>query len=84
MRFGADPEFALDYINTKLLGHRYELRGYADIVDQEGRFTELSYEGFILEFTLDVVRQSLADFKNNYAARTSEVFVSNSRRIVRI
>ena len=72
MRFGADVAFAMDYINAKLLGHRYELRGYVDIVDDQGRFTELSYEGFILEFTLDVVRDSLADFKNNYAARHLE------------
>jgi len=68
-RFDADPTFANDYINTKLLGHRFELRGFVDIVDNMGKFTELSYEGFVLEFTLDVVFSSLQDFKNNYAAR---------------
>ncbi len=68
-RFGADPTFANDYINMKLLGHRFELCGFVDIVDSAGKFTELSYEGFVLEFTLDVIYASLLEFKNNYAAR---------------
>ena len=32
-RFDADATFANDYINTKLLGHRFELKGFVDIVD---------------------------------------------------
>ena len=32
-RFSADTTFANDYINAKLLGHRFELSGYVDIVD---------------------------------------------------
>ena len=68
-RHGGDLTFAQDYINFKLLGHRYSLVGHLDIVDNEGRFTELSFEGFMLEFTLDVIRESLAEFTNNFAAR---------------
>ena len=68
-RFNADATFANDYINTKLLGHRYELKGFVDIVDPSGKFTELSYEGFVLEFTLNVVHASLRDFTNSYASR---------------
>lgn len=68
-QYKADVQFANDYISTKLLGHRYELKGFVDLVDPEGRFTELSYEGFILEFTLNSVRSSLIDFVKSYAAR---------------
>ena len=67
--YGASTLFAYDYINAKLLGHRFELSGYVDIVDAKGYFTELSYEGFVLEFTLDVIQASLKEFKNNYATR---------------
>ena len=68
-RYKSDTTFANDYINAKLLGHRFELSGYVDIVDSSNRFTELSYEGFVLEFTLDVIQASLTEFKQNYAAR---------------
>ena len=33
---GAKLDFALDFINGKLLGHRYELKGYVDIVNGQG------------------------------------------------
>jgi hypothetical protein len=66
---GADTTFVNDYINAKLLGHRFELAGYVDVIEANGFFTEVSYEGFILEFTLDVIQSSLHEFKKNYAAR---------------
>jgi hypothetical protein len=65
----ADLNFALDYINTKLLGHRFELIGQADIVEPKGRFIELDFEGFFLEFTLSIILQSLERYRNNFAAR---------------
>lgn len=67
--YGADLNFAQDFINAKLLGHRYELLGQVDIVDNENRFIELNYEGFFLEFTLEIIRHSLERYKNNFAAR---------------
>lgn len=67
--YGADLNFAQDYINTKLLGHRYQLMGQADIFSPEGKFIELNYEGFFLECTLDIVRNSLERYRNNFAAR---------------
>lgn len=66
---GASLDFALDFINAKLIGHRFELKGDVDIVNSEGEFIELDYEGFILEFSIDVIRDSLSRFRNNYAAR---------------
>lgn len=68
-QYGANLNFAQDFINTKLLGHRYQLFGQVDIVNAEGRFVELDLEGFFLEFTLSVVRHSLERYRNNFAAR---------------
>ena len=66
---GADLNFAQDYINTKLLGHRFELTEQIDIVNAKGHFIEVSFAGFFLEFTLGVIYYSLKNFLNNYAAR---------------
>jgi len=68
-RHGADLNFAHDFINAKLLGHRYALSGDVDILAASGEYIELDYEGFILEFSLDVIRDSLQRFINNFAAR---------------
>lgn len=66
---GADLNFAQDFINAKLLGHEYSLVGRIDIVDPNGVFTEVEFEGFFLEFSLALVHTSLSDFKNNFSAR---------------
>ncbi len=67
--YGGSLEFANDYINNKLLGHRFELTGFADIVDDRQRFVEVDFEGFILEFTIGVILNSLHDYRNNFSAR---------------
>ncbi|ARG96747.1 Dot/Icm T4SS effector AnkH/LegA3 [Legionella micdadei] len=66
---GAKLDFALDFINAKLLGHRYELKGYVDIVNAQNEFIELDYEGFMLEFTVAVVKDSLRRFTSSYSTR---------------
>ncbi|CEK09813.1 Dot/Icm T4SS effector AnkH/LegA3 [Legionella hackeliae] len=66
---GAKLDFALDFINGKLLGHRFELTGDVDIVNAQGEFIELDYEGFILEFTVAVVKDSLRRFTSSYSTR---------------
>ena len=68
-QFGAKLDFALDFIGGKLIGHRFELLGDADIVNDKGEFIELSYEGFILEFTVAVVKDSLRRFTSSYSTR---------------
>jgi hypothetical protein len=68
-KYGADLKFAQDYINTKLIGHRFELVGRVDIVDNKNTFIEVDYEGFVLEFTLGVIQDSLIQFINNFSAR---------------
>lgn len=67
---GAKLDFALDFIHGKLLGHRYELQGDVDIINAEGEFIELDYEGFILEFTVAVIKDSLRRFTSSYSTRS--------------
>ncbi|MBN9226078.1 MULTISPECIES: Dot/Icm T4SS effector AnkH/LegA3 [Legionella] len=68
-RYGAKLDFALDFINGKLIGHRFELQGDVDIVNAKGEFIELDYEGFILEFTVAVIRDALRRFISSYSTR---------------
>ncbi len=68
-QYGAKLDFALDFINGKLLGHRYELKGYSDIINGKGEFVELDFEGFILEFTVAVVKDSIRRFISSYSTR---------------
>lgn len=78
----ASLDFAQDYINTKLLGHRYELVGQVDIVTAEERFIEIDYEGFFLEFTLDVVRNSLERYRNHFSARHLRTYFNYLHEII--
>lgn len=68
-QYGAKIDFALDFIYAKLIGHRFELRGDVDIVNAEGEFFELDYEGFILEFTVAIIQDSLRRFTSSYSTR---------------
>lgn len=72
VKYGAKLVFAYDFINAKMLGHRFSLTGYVDIPNANNQFVEISLEGFILEFTLDALRKSLQDFRYNFAARSWE------------
>jgi hypothetical protein len=67
--YGAKLDFALDFINAKLIGHRFELKGDVDIVNAMGEFIELDYEGFILEFTVAVVKDALRRFTSSYSTK---------------
>ena len=68
-QYGAKLDFALDFIYAKLLGHRFELTGDVDIVNAEEEFIELDYEGFILEFTVAALNDSLRRFTSSYSTR---------------
>jgi hypothetical protein len=69
MQYGAQLSFAQDFINAKLLGHMFELVGTADIVDSKNQFVEVDFEGFYLEFSLGIIAEAVAQFKNHFAAR---------------
>jgi hypothetical protein len=82
-RFGADLNFAQDFINAKLLGHRFELEGRVDILDNAGTFIEVEFEGFYLEFSLAIVADSLKDFKNNFGGKHLRDFFSKLQIIIK-
>lgn len=68
-QYHAKLDFALDFIVGKLIGHRFSLQGDVDILNAAGEFIELDYEGFILEFTVAVMQDSLRRFTSSYSTR---------------
>ncbi len=67
--YGGSLEFAQDFINAKLLGHRFELEGRIDIVDTHNTFIEMEFEGFYLEFNLAIAANSLREFCRNFGGK---------------
>jgi hypothetical protein len=81
---GADQTFALDYINTKLLGHIFELIGTATIVSPDNQYVEVDFEGFYLEVTLGLIADSLTKFQHHFAARQLRRYSGISSFIVEV
>jgi len=67
--YGAKLDFAYDFIYAKLLGHRFSLKGDVDIVNADDEFFELDYEGFILEFTVAILLDTLHRFTSSYSTK---------------
>lgn len=82
LKHGADIHFAKDYINAKLIGHRFELQGYADVVSAEGVFLPIDLEGFFLEYTVSIIQDSLKRFINSYVANRLNLHTKELARIV--
>ncbi len=80
--YGADLNFAQDFINTKLLGHRYQLKGKVDIVNSEGAFLELDFEGFFLEVTISIVLHSLQHYRNHFSAKDWQPYFEHLDSII--
>lgn len=78
---GANIDFAKDFIGAKLIGHRFELQGRSDIVTADGLFISIDLEGFYLEFTLGLIRESLERFINSYVANRMNIH-SNELKII--
>lgn len=81
---GADLRFAQDYINTKLLGHLFELTGTATIVSPDNEFVEVDFEGFYLEVTIGLIADSVRRFQNHFAARQLRKYTGISNFIVKV
>lgn len=79
---GASLDFAKDFINAKLLSHRFELQGDADIINAAGLFLSIDLEGFYLEFTLNAIRESLERFINSYVAKRIDIHEQELRIII--
>jgi hypothetical protein len=81
---GADLVFAQDFINTKLLGHMFELVGTVSIIDPQNNFVEVDFEGFFLEVTLAIISDSLSQFQNHFAARQLRRYSGVAQFVVEI
>jgi len=83
-KYGAELRFAQDYINTKLLGHVYELVGTADLIAPNNSFVEIDFEGFYLEVTLGIIANALAQFQNHFAARKLKQFAEITQVVINV
>ena len=81
-QYGANLQYGKDYINAKLVGHRFELKGSCDVINPDGLFTPIDLEGFYLEFTLALVRDSLVAFINSYVAHRMDIHINELKKIV--
>ena len=79
---GANLNFAKDFINAKLVGHRFELQGSSDIVTPSNLFISIDLEGFYLEFTLDLIHESLDRFIHSFAGHRIERHDSELKKIM--
>ncbi len=68
IKYGAKETVVKDYILAKLIGHRFELKGYIDVINADSIFTQIDFEGFYLEFTISLILESLDRFMNSYEA----------------
>ncbi len=82
LQHGANVAFAKDFIMAKLIGHRFELQGSTDVVNPQGLFIAVDLEGFYLEFTLGLVRDSLTHFINSYMAHRMDIHIPELRVII--
>lgn len=80
---GADLTFPNDYINAKLIGHRYELQGKADIINARGQFIELDFEGFYLEFSVGIILRTLMTFFNSSLGKQYSAYNTVIHKIIR-
>jgi len=80
---GANIDFARDFINAKLIGHRFELRGSSDVVTPEALFFSIDLEGFYLECTLDLIQESLTRFLNSYMAHRMDLHQNELNLIIK-
>jgi hypothetical protein len=81
---GADEIFCQDFLNTKLLGHLFELVGTASIISPQQEYVEVNFEGYYLEVTINLIRHELANFLNHYAARELRRFAMIGNFIVNV
>lgn len=79
IEYGAKETVVKDYILAKLIGHRFELKGYIDVINADGIFTQIDFEGFYLEFTIGLILESLDRFMKSYEANRLNLPVDEYR-----
>lgn len=83
LNHGARLSFAQDFINAKLLAHRFLLQGRVDIVDPDDKLIEIDYEGFYLEASIAFLLNSLTDFLNHFQARRIRTYLPELKRVIK-
>jgi hypothetical protein len=84
LSFGAKIDFAEDFINAKLIGHRYELIGRARIFNLKKKYIDLNFEGFYLEFTVGIIARTLARFMQGEVGSLYAAYVTVLSKILRV
>jgi hypothetical protein len=79
---GGDVNFARDFINTKLLGHMFELIGTADLISPANDYVEVDFEGFFLEFSIGVISDALRQFTQHFGARKMRQYSEYAKVVV--
>lgn len=79
---GASLDYVKDFIGSKLIGHRFQLMGRTDIVTPEGLFLSMDLEGFYLEYTLDVIQDSLQRFITSFVAHRMNLHQTELKKII--
>lgn len=80
---GANLDFAQSYINAKLIGHRFELFGQVHIATHSNSMILVDFEGFFLEFSLNIICDSLQRYIINYAAKNMQKYFKSLNIIIK-
>lgn len=83
VKHGASTNFAWDFINAKLMGHRFELSGRVRILSPKKQFVELNYEGFFLEFTVGMIAKTLQNYLKSFAGQRYQAYEMILNKILR-
>ena len=83
VQYGASTTFSWNFINAKLMGHRFELAGRARILSPKKKFVELSYEGFFLEFTVGMIAKTLENYVTSAASHRFQGYTTVLSKAIR-
>jgi hypothetical protein len=81
IQYGAKENVVKDYILAKLIGHRFELQGYIEVINADGVFVQIDFEGFYLEFTISLILESLDRFMKSYEANRLNLPIDEYREV---
>ncbi len=82
LKYNANYRFAQDFISAKLIGHRFELLGETDIINAKEEFIPLSFEGFYLEFTSNLIKRSLHNFINSISGNKYHPYADKIKTLI--
>lgn len=75
-KFNGSINLGMDFINVKLIGHRFELTGQTYIKDPNNKYILVSFSGFYAEASINMFADSINKFKNNYTSKNLKQYFS--------